>query len=708
MKKEYEKLILSKLKKSSVPVGFNELYKLVKPHLSKKELDKALDGLEEKQRIVQTLGGYSYTSRSKLVPCKVSRIKKTFGFVRSETDDQEYFVAGRNLKGALPGDSVLVQTYAGKDDKIEARVFKITEESFSRFTGNVVNEFGELKIVPDTLSKCAMRIENADGFDLREGDKILAEVTHRGENHSEHICTCIMSFGSSLKASVCALSVLELNGLTPMFPNEVIAEAKEVSDERSIAREISENNRLDLRTLPIFTIDGAQTKDIDDAISVEKTTDGYKLGVHIADVSHYVKPYSLLDEEAFKRGTSVYYANRVIPMLPTELSNGICSLNPNEDRLAFSALMKLDKSGNITDYKFAKTIIRSRVKGVYSEINELLEGYNSKALCEKYAEVLDVLSVMSELAQILFGNRIHRGAPQLSTTESELLINDEDYCVDVRPHQSGTSQEIIEDFMLCANECAARFGKENGLPFVYRVHEDPPAEKLEYLKTGLTELNIPYSFDKGINPKRLSEILEWERGTDRFPIVNNLVLRSMAKARYADEPLGHFGLVLKDYAHFTSPIRRYSDLAIHRIMTDFLSTSSKEQCEKKYGKFAASASDQASKTELVAMQTERSCEDCYKAEYMKSKIGKIYEGIIISCTPFGMYVMLENTCEGLVRLDSLPYPDYYFDEKFSIKRAGGGPQFTVGKRILINVASADVSSGNVDFEYCDETAAHTH
>lgn len=701
MKKEQEKAVLLQLKKFGGSVkSFGDLYKPLKKTMTKRELDGALTSLEKQNKVAYSNPGYSLVSQKDLIPCTVSRLKKTFGFVRSKTDDTEYFVAGRYLGGAMPGDSVLVQTYKGRNDLIEGRVVEITEQKFARFTGNIVNEFGELKIVPDTLSKFAMQIEDSDGFSLREGDKVLAEVSYRGKSHSEHRCRIIASFGSSLKASVCAMSVLELNGITPVFPPEVIAEAKSVSDVRSVSAEIK--NRLDLRDLPIFTIDGAATKDIDDAISVEKTADGYRLGVHIADVSHYVKPKSALDNEAFKRGTSVYYANRVVPMLPPELSNGICSLNPQEDRLAFSALMELDRDANITGYRFAKTVIRSRVKGVYDEINELLDGYNAKSLCEKYAEVLDVLPVMNELAQKLKGKKIYRGAPQITTVESVTVLDDDDRCIDVIPHESGTSQEIIEDFMLCANECAAKFGAEHGLPFVYRVHEDPPPERLEALKAGLTELNIPYNFSDGVNPRSLSVILEQSRGTDKFPVVNNLVLRSMAKAKYSAEPIGHFGLVLKDYAHFTSPIRRYPDLAIHRIMTEFLLSGDDSECRRKFGKFAYAAADQATQTELVAMQTERSCEDCYKAEFLKSKLGEIYEGVVVSCVPHGMYVLLDNSCEGLIKIETLPWPDYYYDEKFSIKRAGGGVQFTVGKKIKIRVTAADVSSGNVDFEYFSE------
>ena len=701
MRKEFEKFIFDRLKKRGAPVEFDDLYRPLAKQVTKKELDRWLEEMGRQGKIINTGRAYIIPKGGTEFTGKIVSVKKTFGFVRSDEDGSEYFVAGRYLNGAMPGDSVTVQTYIGRDDKLEGRVIEITEQKFSRFTGNIVNEFGELKVVPDTLSKYAMTIENGDSYGLREGDKVLAEISRRGATHADHRCKILMSYGSSLKASVCALSVLGLNGLTPIFPPEVIDNAKKVSDYRAISSEIPA--RLDLRDKAIFTIDSASTKDIDDAISIERTENGYRLGVHIADVSFYVRPKTFLDEEAYKRGTSVYYADRVIPMLPPELSNGICSLNPNEDRLAFSCIMELDKNAVITGYEFAKSVIRSRVKGVYSEINELLEGYNAKALCEKYAEVLDMLPVMKELAEKLKGNRIHRGAPQLSTTESILIIDENDYCVDVKPHETGISQEMIEDFMLCANECAARFGAENGLPFIYRVHEDPPEDRLEYLKTGLTELKIPFNFgEKGARPKQLSEILEWERGTDRFPVVNNLVLRSMAKAKYSAEPLGHFGLVLADYAHFTSPIRRYPDLAIHRIMSDFLAGLTPDELGMRYGVFSGQAAEQATQTEIVAMQTERECEDCYKAEYMKARLGEVYEGVIVSCTSHGMYVMLDNTCEGMIRLGSLPYPDYYYDDAFSIKRVGKGPVFTVGKRIMIQVVKADVSSGNVDFEYCGE------
>ncbi|MGN0601285.1 MAG: ribonuclease R [Oscillospiraceae bacterium] len=697
MKTDYRKLIYTKLKKSGKkPVKFKELLKYCRGKGF--DFDKfvnTIDKMKAKGEIAEGNKGFTLIDRKKLTKCTISRLNKTYGFAKNCDTDEEIFIVGKYLKGAMPGDTVLVRTFHGNGNCLEGEVMQITEENFTRFTGQIVNEFGELKIVPDTLCKYAMSFDNPMGIELYEGDKVMAEITRRGDKHSQHRCDIISSFGSSLKASSCAMSILEVNGITPIFPPEVIYEAKQVSDYSKIKAEAP--NRLDLRDKVIFTIDGADTKDIDDAISVERTRNGYQLGVHIADVSYYVTPKSALDNEAFHRGTSVYYANRVIPMLPKELSNGICSLNPQEDRLAFSAIINLDKSGKITDYKFAKTIIRSRVKGVYSEINRILAGDITDELQEKYKDVTDTFPIMTELADILYNNKQSRGTPEIETTESKLIISDEDICVDVLPRTRGRSEEIIEDFMLAANECAARFGVENNLPFVYRIHENPSDEKIESLKEELTKLNIPFNPNGEIKPRDLAEILKKAKGTNSFMIVNNLVLRSMTKARYSPDPIGHFGLVLADYAHFTSPIRRYPDLTIHRIMSAFLDGATAEQCNVKYQKFVHASAEQSTNTELVAMNVERDCEDCYKAEYMSNHIGEEFRGIISSVTDFGIFVLLENTCEGLVHIENLGEGEYFYDGSSSLKNMNTGKEYKIGDALKIKVLDANVNSGKIDF-----------
>ena len=698
MKTDYKKLIFTKLKRSkNRPVKFRELLRSCRRRgFEFEKFVKTLEKMKADGVITESDRGITLTDRKNLTKCTVLRLNKTYGFVQNCDTGEEIFVVGKFLKGAMPGDKVLVRTFKGSGSSLEGEVIDIIEENFSRFTGQLVYDSGRLRIVPDSLTKYAMDYENPFELELNEGDKVMAEITERGDRHSQHKCRIVSSFGSSMKASACAMSVLEVNNISPVFPPEVIYEAKQVCDYGKIQSETP--NRFDLRGKAIFTIDGADTKDIDDAISVERTSNGYQLGVHIADVSYYVKPKSKLDNEAFKRGTSVYYADRVVPMLPRELSNGICSLNPNEDRLAFSAIIDLDKCGNIANYKFAKTVIRSRVKGVYSEINQIMDGSMSNELKDKYAEVMDMLPVMAELASILKQKRLNRGTPQLESAESKLIINDEDICVDVIPRTSGESEEMIEDFMLTANECAARFGVENELPFVYRIHEYPSEEKIEALKDGLTALNIPFNFGGAPTPKDLSEILEGSKDTPKSMIVNNLILRSMSKARYSTEPVGHFGLVLDDYAHFTSPIRRYPDLTIHRIMSTFLSGATAAECNSKFNKFVYASAEQSTNTELVAMNVERSCEDCYKAEYMSSHIGEEFDGVISSVTDFGMFVLLPNTCEGLLHIDNMPDGEYYYDGAMSLKNMNTGDEYNVGDSIRVKIKDANVNSGKIDFD----------
>ena len=698
-REEYREMVLARLKRAGKkPVTFKELLKSMKSvrGFDFESFVMAVEKLKAKGTVTEDRYGLRLSSREDYERCVVSRLNRTYGFVKNIATEEEYFVTGKHLRGAMPGDTVLVRSYEGEGEKREAEVMEIAEESFARFTGEIVSEFGYLRVVPDNLSNLPMTFTNPLGLELHEHDKVMAVITERGSRHSEHRCEITACFGSSLRAAVCALSVLELSGITPLFPPEVIAEARKVSDVRSMRKEIPD--RLDLREQPIFTIDGADTKDIDDAVSFRRTRSGYELGVHIADVSHYVTPKSELDNEAFRRGTSVYYANRVIPMLPQELSNGICSLNPGEDRLAFSCIIQLDRSANIKSYKFVKSVIRSRVKGVYSEINRLLAGESDEQLEEKYKEVIKQLPVMKELADKLHKKRIARGAPELETQEGVLLINDEDICVGAAPYQRGESQEMIEDFMLTANECAARYGQENELPFVYRVHEPPSAEKTEALKDVLVRLNIPFEFGNTPRPEELSKILDSVKDTDLGVIVNSIVLRSMSKAKYSTEPIGHFGLVLEDYAHFTSPIRRYPDLTIHRIMSDHLSGTTAEECRRRYGKFAYASAEQSTQTELTAMQVERSCEDCYKAEYLRGHIGEEREGIISSVTSFGFFVTMPDTCEGLVSIHSLGEHEYDYDGMMSIKDMNTGETWRVGDKVRIKIISAEVNSGKVDLE----------
>lgn len=654
---------------------------------------QAMDELKHDGMIFEQKKGYVLCSRMGYFTAVVKRISKTFGFLEKSDDKTEIFVPGKFLLGALPSDKVLATLIPSRTGSPEGEVISVLEEATAQISGVLTQEFNQYFIIPDTMSKTSVKvIDNSCG--AKPGDKVLAEIVSRGQRHSEHKAKIISCFGSSEKASSCAMAILISNGIAPVFPPEVSREAEKISF--AGVHDYDFSNRLDLRDEPIFTIDGADSKDLDDAISISHTKSGYHLGVHIADVSHYVKANSSIDKEALHRGTSVYYANRVVPMLPKELSNGICSLNPNENRLALSCIMDLDSSGEILKYEFHKTVICSRVKGVYSEINAILKDAQTDEISKKYSCVRENISLMNELADILIANRERRGAPQLETTESKLVIDENDMCVNVIPRQRGKSEQIIEEFMLLANQCAANLSKTKQIPFVYRIHEDPSPEKIAKMKEYLTSMNIQFPHFSTVKPGHFSEILNNNRDNPKFPVINTILLRSMAKAKYSQEPVGHFGLALKDYAHFTSPIRRYPDLSIHRIITDLLAGYDQAWLTKRYQAFVVNSSERSTTTELTATKVERDCEDCYKAEYMLSHINEEFEGIISSVTEFGMYVELPNTVEGLIHVHSMP-DNFDFDGMTSLKGQLTGKVYSLGDKVKIKCVGANVNSGNIDF-----------
>ena len=532
----------------------------------------------------------------------------------------------------------------------------------------------------------------------KDGDKVAVEILQRGTRQEDHRVGVTMRFGSADEAKRCAKALLYAQDIRARFPEEVREEAKKLED--AAVSEADTKGRLDLRSLPIFTIDSASTKDIDDAISLTRTPEGgFELGVHIADVSHYVRPGTETDNEAFRRATSVYYADQVVPMLPKALSNGICSLNEGELRLAFSCLMRLDNNGELTDYRFVKSVIRSRVKGVYSEINALLAGSTDPELQAKYAEVSEQLPAMKELYGHRARLRRERGCMDIESGEVKLILDEEGRCIDVQKRTSGESEAMIEEFMLLANQCAAHFARVKQIPFVYRVHEEPNAEKLERLHALLTACGINDHFAKDVPaPKELSAILEGVRGTAYEQIINTGMLRCMSKAQYEAKPKGHYGLVLKDYAHFTSPIRRYPDLAIHRILTDLLSGTDKETMTLRYTDFAEQAAKQSSEREVIAMQIERKAEDCYKAEYARRHLGESYEGSISGVTQRGLFVEMDNGVEGFVPASSLTAAGTLLTEGVRLSDPVSGKNWNLGDRMMITIVRADVNLGKVDFE----------
>ena len=666
---------------------------------------KVMEALDElvREAVVCQRQGVFFTVRSgradKALLCKVVKLGKNFAFVMLEDGTSDIFIPGRFTKGAMPGDDVLVEKFEhprveGSD---EGAILAILTEK-NDLVGTVRRVEGRLRFVPDDCPAITMPLARDCEGGAKDGDKVAVEILNRGSRQEDHRVGVAMRFGSSDEAKRCAKALLYAKDIRTRFPDKVREEAKKFE-----GAEISEKDcegRMDLRALPIFTIDSAETKDIDDAVSLTRTSDGgFELGVHIADVSNYVKPGTELDNEAFSRATSVYYADQVVPMLPKALSNGICSLNENELRLAFSCLMRLDKEGNLTDYRFVKSIIRSRVKGVYSEINALLAGTADAEIKAKYADVIDQLPAMKELYGHRARLRRERGCMDIESGEVKLILDENGRCIDVKKRTSGESESMIEEFMLLANQCAAHFARVKQIPFVYRVHEEPNAEKLERLHALLQACGINDHFAKDVpTPKELSAILEGVRGTPYEQIVNTGMLRCMSKALYEEKPKGHYGLVLKDYAHFTSPIRRYPDLAIHRIMTDMLKGTEKETMILRYTDFAERASKQSSEREVIAMQIERKAEDCYKAEYARRHLGECYEGTVSGVTQRGLFIELDNGVEGFVPASSLTPSGTSLTEGVRLTDPASGKTWSLGDKMMITIVRADVNLGKIDFE----------
>lgn len=666
-----------------------------------KKLEEALSEMKQHNDIAYKKGSCWIKHPETYFKAEVSRVSQRSGFVKSLGDlPVEFFVRGRDLCGAIPGDIVLAKMTAPADDishSPEAVVLAVLEETNSLLTGVIVAEGNKLMVLPDRLCSDPLVIAKVSkAAAMHVGDKVVFSIKKRGERHMDHTVNIVDVFGSSDTAKAGAEAYLMSNRLHVTFPDEVLLEASKLDLDEPDGDEVL--RRLDLRGEPIFTIDGADTKDIDDAVSLSKTDRCYKLGVHIADVSHYVTKGSKLDEEAFYRGTSIYYADQVVPMLPKQLSNGICSLNPQVDRLAFSCLMDVSFDGKLLNYRFEKSVIRSRVKGVYSEVNKIIDGTADDEIKAKYAKVIDRIPIMKELADILQKNRIERGAPEIDTQETKIITDENGMCIDVKPRTTGIAESIIEEFMLMANNSAAALAMKEKIPFVYRVHEAPTNEKLDALRETLTALGInPGALGTNAPASELARILRENKESDRAMVINRIVLRTMMKARYSEEPLGHYGLVMPEYAHFTSPIRRYADLSIHRILTDYVYALNHDKLCRKYAAFAQSAALQASNTELSAVRCERDCENFYMAEYMKEHVGEEFDGMISGVSAGGIYVLLPNTVEGMISVAELPLGDYEVQHGVILTGAADGSIFTVGDKIRVKCVSVNVNGGFIDF-----------
>lgn len=621
-------------------------------------------------------------------------LSKNFGFARPDGGGDDIFIHGSALQGALVGDKIIVGDIRKDDRGPSGRVRRIVEHKPAQTTGTVSITDEGIELIPDNAIRYNLRMRERDLNGAKNGDKVMAslEQDYRGDWAYASVKKV---FGSGRTARVCADAIVEQYGIPHVFPQEVLDEAERVGNEPISDEEYAK--RLDLRGEPIFTIDSKDAKDLDDAISVKRTDFGYTLGVHIADVSHYVKEGSAIDEEAINRGTSVYFADRVIPMLPEVLSNGACSLNAGTDKLAFSALIELDKEGHITKYDFKKSIINSKVRGVYSEVNEILDGTASEEILNKYAPVMESLMSAKELADILKANSAARGTMELDSGESKFILDENGICIDIMPRVSGEAEQLIEQMMVTANIAAAKFSLDHKLPFLYRVHGTPDPKRVEELVTLLQLVGVPCKEIVKPNPETqdFAAILDRVRGLPCETLVSQRLLRTMEKARYSTEETGHFGLALSDYSHYTSPIRRYPDTSIHRVLSAFVEGMPAEEVRRRYAQFCETSATESSRNEIRALIAERDAEDCYMAEYMSQRIGEHFEGTVSGVTMRGVFVRLENSVEGFVSLDAFEGEDFVYDGL--ITQRSPKRELTIGTPLPIIVASAYVATGKVDF-----------
>ena len=631
---------------------------------------------------------------------------KGFGFVEIEGEDEDIFIPEDNTGTAMHQDKVrVIITREQKEGKRrEGTVIKVLERGMPEIVGTYESsrDFGFVVSDNPKFSKDVF-IPRKDSQGIKNGDKVVVEITSYGSNNKNPEGKIKENLGSCKAPGTDILAIVKSFGIPSEFPEKVLRQAARVPDH---VLDADRDGRLDLRHLQTVTIDGEDAKDLDDAVTLTKEGNIYHLGVHIADVSNYVQGGSALDREALKRGTSVYLADRVIPMLPERLSNGICSLNQGQDRLTLSCLMDIDEKGNMVSHKIAETVICVDERMNYTDVKNILEDTDEEAK-KRYADLVPMFFLMKELSLILRGNRHHRGSIDFDFPESKIILNAAGRAIDIKPYEANVATRIIEDFMLMANETVAEECCREDMPFVYRTHENPDPEKVESLLTLLHNQGVSIrKTGQEITPKEIQTILESIEGLPNEPQISRLTLRTMKQAKYTTQCSGHFGLAAKYYCHFTSPIRRYPDLQIHRIIKDRLrGRLEREGKTEHYQEILEDVARQSSVCERRADEAERESDKLKKAEYMSYHIGEEYEGIISGVTGWGFYVELPNTVEGLVHVNTLRDDYYTFDQDaYELRGDMTGKVFALGQKVTVRVADADTMLKTVDFVLAEQSS----
>ena len=623
--------------------------------------------------------------------------KKGFGFVEVNGLEEDIYVSSDDMNGAIHDDLVLVEITSKMTlDRLEGRVLKIIERKTNKFIGEINFDKkgkGHLSL-DDKKINLEIEIDKEDSLNAVDGHKVVVELADK-INNSKFKGKVVQVIGHKNDPGVDILSIIYKYNINVDFPDEVKEEVK------TIPNKVEEKDlvgRRDLRDEEIFTIDGDDTKDIDDAISIKLLPNGhYELGVHIADVSYYVKEGSPLDDEAMERGTSVYLVDRVIPMLPHELSNGICSLNPNEDRCAISCVMEFDGAGKQIDYEIFPSVIRSRIQMTYKKVNSILEDNVVPVGYEPYEKSL---RLMKKLADILRKMKDDRGNLDFDVDEAKILVDEECNPTEVVLRERLAGEKLIEDFMIAANECVATHIYFMNLPFIYRVHEYPEEKKIRQFLSFIGTLGYNISGDiKDLKPKTIQGILRYLKDKPEYKILSSLLLRSMKKAVYKPENLGHYGIASSCYTHFTSPIRRYPDTTVHRLLRTYLVDGNIDmKTVKKWEEKLVYIAEHSSERERASVDCEREVEDMKMAQYMEGHIGEEFEGMISSITNFGMFVELDNLIEGLVPLKDMKDFFHFDEEHMTLTGEKSNVKYTIGERVVVKVVRASREDKTIDFE----------
>lgn len=682
------------------PTNIRELEKIFRIRKNeRKEFKKILRIMESEGQIIKTrTDRYGLPDKMGLIIGKYQGHQKGYGFVIPE-EGVDIFVPISGVNGAMNGDKVIVKVLKEENNgkKCEGEIIRVIERANKTIIGTFEDSKNFGFVVPEEKRICHdIFIPKGCKKGAETGDVVIAEITTWSDGRRNHEGKVISVLGKKNEKGIDILTIIKKNNLPEEFPAKVESYTESIPDE---IPEEEYKNREDLRNLTIVTIDGDDAKDLDDAVSIEKLPNGnFYLGIHIADVSNYVKDDSPLDKEALKRATSVYLIDRVIPMLPKKLSNGICSLNPKVDRLTLSCFMEIDNTGKVIDHKIVESIIKTSERMTYNNVNKILKG-EDKEVMDRYGYLIDTFKLMEKLAEILNKKRISRGAVDFDFQECSIILDELGKPVEIRPYERGISNRIIEEFMLVCNETIAEHMFWSNMPFVYRIHEDPDEEKLMHFNEFVHNLGYTIKWGQEVHPKVLQEIIEKVKGKKEETLVSTLLLRSMKQARYSPTCTGHFGLAAKYYCHFTSPIRRYPDLIIHRIIKEFINGKLDEKEVKRLDKKVEYAAKQSSEMERVAQDAEREVDDLKKAEYMSKRIGEEYDGIISSVTNFGMFVELKNTVEGLVHLSSITDDYYVYDDRhLSLVGERTKNIYKLGDEVRVRVLKVDMSAHEIYFD----------